>query len=318
MFLQQLINGITLGSTYALIALGYTMVYGIITLINFAHGEIFMAGSFVGLVLVNVFKINIFLALIAAMLFCMVLGVVVERIAYRPLRKSSRLSALISAIGVSTFLSTLALMIFGADAKSYPENTFPVKLIHLGPADISSLQLLIVSISAILMIGLEFIVHKTKIGRAMRATSQDYSTAALMGVNVNRIISFTFALGSSLAAAGGVLVGLLFNSVSFNMGLMAGLKAFAAAVLGGYWFYPRCHVWRTFPWSSRSTGRSCRVFIISRCHCLCYSGFGPAGKTHWYNGSQNSKESVGDTFWDKFCKTWSTRSTHTLCKYFPI
>jgi len=233
MFLQQLINGITLGAVYGLIALGYTMVYGIILLINFAHGEIFMAGAFVGLMMVTVFKMNIFLALILAMAFCMVLGVVVERIAYRPLRNSSRLSALISAIGVSIFLSTLALLIFGANAQGYPTGTFPVAQVHIGPAEISTLQLLILGLSAALMIGLELIVHKTKIGKAMRATSQDYQTAALMGINVNRVISFTFGLGSSLAAAGGVLVGLYFNAVSWNMGLMAGLKAFAAAVLGG-------------------------------------------------------------------------------------
>jgi len=233
MLMQQLINGVALGSTYALIALGYTMVYGIITLINFAHGEIFMAGAFVGLLMVAKFKMNFFVAMVIAMVFCMVLGVVIERIAYRPLRKSSRLSALISAIGVSIFLSTLAQMIFGADAKGFPETAFPVKQIHVGDADISTLQLLIIGVSASLMIALEFIVQKTKIGKAMRATSEDYNTAALMGINVNMVISFTFALGSGLAAAGGVLVGLLFNAVSFNMGLMAGLKAFAAAVLGG-------------------------------------------------------------------------------------
>jgi branched-chain amino acid transport system permease protein len=233
MFLQQLINGIALGSTYALIALGYTMVYGIITLINFAHGEIFMAGAFVGLLMVSYFKLNIFVALVIAMLFCMIMGVLIELIAYRPLRKSSRLSALISAIGVSIFLSSLALMVFGADAKGFPESAFPVRQIHIGSADISTLQLLIIGISALLMLSLEFIVQKTKIGKAMRATSEDYNTAALMGINVNRVISFTFALGSSLAAAGGVLVAVLYNSVTFNMGLMAGLKAFAAAVLGG-------------------------------------------------------------------------------------
>ena len=233
MLLQQLINGIALGSTYALIALGYTMVYGLITLINFAHGEIFMAGAFVGLLMVAKFKMNFFLAMLVAMITCMVLGVVIERIAYRPLRKSSRLSALISAIGVSIFLSSLAQMIFGADAKGFPETAFPVQQIHIGEADISTLQLLIIGVSACLMLALEFIVKKTKIGKAMRATSEDYNTAALMGINVNMIISFTFALGSALAAAGGVLVGLLFNAVSFNMGLMAGLKAFAAAVLGG-------------------------------------------------------------------------------------
>ncbi|HWI40700.1 MAG TPA: branched-chain amino acid ABC transporter permease [Verrucomicrobiae bacterium] len=233
MFFQQLVNGVALGSTYALIALGYTMVYGIITLINFAHGEIFMAGAFIGLLMVKVFKLNVFLALAVAMGASMLLGVVVELIAYRRLRKSSRLSALISAIGVSIFLSSLALMIFGADAKGFPDNAFPVRQIGLGGAEISTLQILIIAISAALMMALEFIVQKTKIGKAMRATSEDYNTAALMGINVNRVISFTFALGSALAAAGGVLVGLLFNAVSFNMGLMAGLKAFAAAVLGG-------------------------------------------------------------------------------------
>ena len=233
MFLQQLINGVALGSVYALIALGYTMVYGIITLINFAHGEIFMVGAFIGLLLISYFKVNVFVAIIGAMIFCMAMGVVIELVAYRPLRKSSRLSALISAIGVSIFLSSLALMIFGADAKGFPDTAFPVRQIRLGSADVSTLQLLIIGIAACLMLGLEFIVQKTKIGKAMRATSEDYNTAALMGINVNRVISFTFALGSALAAAGGVLVGVLFNAVSFNMGLMAGLKAFAAAVLGG-------------------------------------------------------------------------------------
>jgi branched-chain amino acid transport system permease protein len=233
MFLQQLINGVALGSVYALIALGYTMVYGIITLINFAHGEIFMVGAFVGLLLVSYFKVNIFVAIIGAMIFCMIMGVIIELIAYRALRKSSRLSALISAIGVSIFLSSLALMVLGADAKGFPDTAFPVNQLKVLGAEISTLQLLIIGVSAILMMGLEFIVQKTKIGKAMRATSEDYNTSALMGINVNRVISFTFALGSALAAAGGVLVGVLFNAVSFNMGLMAGLKAFAAAVLGG-------------------------------------------------------------------------------------
>ena len=233
MFLQQLINGVALGSVYALIALGYTMVYGIITLINFAHGEVFMVGAFIGLLLISYFKVNIFLAIVGAMIFCMLLGVLIELVAYRALRKSSRLSALISAIGVSIFLSSLALMVFGADAKGFPDTAFPVQQLLVGNAEISTLQLLIIGVSAILMLGLEFIVQKTKIGKAMRATALDYNTAALMGINVNRVISFTFALGSALAAAGGVLVGVLFNAVSFNMGLMAGLKAFAAAVLGG-------------------------------------------------------------------------------------
>lgn len=233
MFIQQLVNGIALGSTYALIALGYTMVYGIITLINFAHGEIFMMGAFVGLLCVTVLKLNLLLSIVLAMGASMILGVVIELVAYRPLRRSSRLSALISAIGVSIFLSSLALMLFGADAKAFPDRVFPNRQLTIGEVEVSTLQLFIIGVSALLMIALELIVKKTRIGKAMRATSEDYRTAALMGIDVDRVISFTFALGSALAAAGGVLVGILFNAVSFNMGLMAGLKAFAAAVLGG-------------------------------------------------------------------------------------
>ena len=233
MLLQQFINGLALGSIYALIALGYTMVYGIIALINFAHGEIFMAGAFVGLLMVSYFNVNIFVAIAAAMLFCICLGVIVEMVAYRRLRRASRLSALISAIGVSIFLCSLAMMLFGANAKGFPEGVFPIRQIKFGTAEVSSLQLFIIGTSAVLMLLLQFIVRRTKIGKAMRATAEDYQTASLMGINVNRVISFTFAIGSALAAAGGVLVGLQFNAVSFNMGLMAGLKAFAAAVLGG-------------------------------------------------------------------------------------
>ncbi len=233
MFLEQLINGLTLGSTYALIALGYTMVYGIVQLINFAHGEIYMFGAFVGLFLVTVLGLNIFLALLGAMAFCMMLGMVVERIAYRPLRgKSSRLSALISAIGVSIFLSTLMALLRGPSTTRYPEmlgqNTFRV-----GSLDISAMQIIILLVSALLMVGLQLLIKKTRIGKAMRACSMDIDAASLMGVNVNRVISFTFAIGSALAAAGGVMVGIYYNAVWPYMGTMAGLKAFSAAVLGG-------------------------------------------------------------------------------------
>ncbi|HZK87091.1 MAG TPA: branched-chain amino acid ABC transporter permease [Syntrophomonas sp.] len=233
MFLEQLLNGLTLGSTYALIALGYTMVYGIVQLINFAHGEIYMFGAFVGLYLVVAFGLNIFWALLGAMGFCMLLGMLVERIAYRPLRgKSSRLSALISAIGVSIFLSTLMALLRGTNTTRYPlvmgEKTF-----HMGSLEVSSLQIIILLVSALLMIGLQLMIQKTRIGKAMRACSQDIDAASLMGINVNRVISFTFAIGSALAAAGGVMVGIYYNAVWPYMGTMAGLKAFSAAVLGG-------------------------------------------------------------------------------------
>lgn len=233
MFWEQLLNGLTLGSTYALIALGYTMVYGIIQLINFAHGEIYMFGAFAGLFLVTVGGVNIFAALIGAMIFCMILGMLVERVAYRPLRgKSSRLSALISAIGVSIFLSTLMALIRGTNTTRYP-NILDIHTYHLGSLEFSSLQVIILVMSAILMLGLQVMIQKTRIGKAMRACSQDLEASYLMGINVNRVISFTFAVGSALAAAGGVMVGIYYNAVWPYMGMMAGLKAFAAAVLGG-------------------------------------------------------------------------------------
>lgn len=234
-FIQQLINGITLGSTYALIALGYTMVYGIVQLINFAHGEIFMFGAFAGLFIVTVLGINnLYLAILGAMLFSMLLGITIEFIAYRPLRGSSRLSALISAIGVSIFLSSLMVLLRGANVTSFPrQELFEMKNLDFMGLSISNLQVLIIIIAAVLMASLELFVRFTKIGRAMRASSQDADATALMGVNVNQIITITFAIGSGLAAAGGVLWGLNFSSIHPYMGTMAGLKAFAAAVLGG-------------------------------------------------------------------------------------
>jgi branched-chain amino acid transport system permease protein len=234
MLIEQLINGLTLGSAYALIALGYTMVYGIIALINFAHGDIFMVGAFVGLAVAVSIKANIMVAILAAMLFCMLLGVLIEKIAYKPLRKSkNRLSAFISAIGVSIFLSTLVQLIRGPQTTSYPDNMIVNKMLEFGNMQISTLQIMMIVISALLMLGLHLIVKYTKIGKAMRATSQDYDAASLMGININYVISFTFALGSALAAAGGVLVGIYFHAVGPLMGLSAGLKAFSAAVLGG-------------------------------------------------------------------------------------
>lgn len=233
MLWQQLLNGITLGSTYALIALGYTMVYGIVQLINFAHGEIYMVGAFVGLFLVTTLDVNMGVAMLGAMVVCMFLGVLVERIAYRPLRgKSTRLSPLISALGASIFLSTLMALIAGVKTRRYPP-LIDLSSYTLGPIQISSLQVIILVVSALLMIGLQFVVQKTRMGQAMRACSQDLEAAALMGINVNQIISFTFAVGSALAAAGGVMVGVYYNAVWPYMGTMAGLKAFAAAVLGG-------------------------------------------------------------------------------------
>ncbi|ABO50248.1 amino acid/amide ABC transporter membrane protein 1, HAAT family [Desulforamulus reducens MI-1] len=229
---QQLLNGITLGATYALIALGYTMVYGIIQLINFAHGEIYMVGAFVGVLMVTVFQQGLAASLVAAMLTCMVIGVSIERIAYRPLRRSTRLAPLISAIGVSIFLQTLMTKLKGPQPVGFP-HVIEDAIYKFASIEISKVQIIILVLSSLLMAGLHFIVKYVKIGKAMRAASEDYDTAALMGINVNRVISFTFAIGSALAAAGGVLVGIYFNSVSPLMGVTVGLKAFCAAVLGG-------------------------------------------------------------------------------------
>lgn len=229
---QQLLNGLTLGATYALIALGYTMVYGIIQLINFAHGEIYMVGAFVGVLMVSVFKQGLVVSLAAAMLTCMIIGVSIERIAYRPLRRSTRLSPLISAIGVSIFLQTLMTKVQGPQPVGFP-HVIEDAIYKIGSLEITKVQILILIVASLLMAGLTFIVKYVKIGKAMRAASEDYDAAALMGINVNKVISFTFAIGSSLAAAGGVLVGIYFNSVSPLMGVTAGLKAFCAAVLGG-------------------------------------------------------------------------------------
>ncbi|SHJ95575.1 branched-chain amino acid ABC transporter permease [Desulforamulus aeronauticus] len=232
MLSQQILNGITLGATYALIALGYTMVYGIIQLINFAHGEIYMVGAFVGVFMITVFQQGLVVSLAAAMLACVIMGVTIERFAYRPLRRSTRLAPLISAIGLSIFLQTLMTKIKGPQPIPFP-HVMEDALYKLGPIEISKVQIIILVVASLLMAGLHFIVKYVKIGKAMRAASEDYDTSALMGINVNRVISFTFAIGSSLAAAGGVLVGLYFNSVSPFMGVTAGLKAFCAAVLGG-------------------------------------------------------------------------------------
>ncbi|WP_314366382.1 branched-chain amino acid ABC transporter permease [uncultured Streptococcus sp.] len=235
--LQQLVNGLILGSVYALLALGYTMVYGIIKLINFAHGDIYMIGAFMGYYLINILKFNFFLSLILAMLLTALLGVVIEFLAYRPLRNSTRIAALITAIGVSFLLEYGMIFFVGANTRSFPQVIKTVRF-NLGPISISNIQLLILGISIFLMVALQFIVQKTKMGKAMRAVSVDSDAAQLMGINVNRTISFTFALGSALAGAAGVLIALYYNSLEPLMGMTPGIKSFVAAVLGGIGIIP--------------------------------------------------------------------------------
>lgn len=232
-FITQLFNGITLGAIYALIALGYTMVYGIIKLINFAHGEIFMVGAFAGLVAASTLSSNFVVAIGVAMVVSAVLGMLIERLAYKPLRNSSRITALISAIGMSILISNAAAVINGPQREVYPDFFEGIGSVGILGTDVSLVQIMLISISVILMLLLTYIVNHTKLGTAMRASSQNKMAASLMGINVNNIISFTFALGSALAAAGGVIYGTYYHVVYPTVGLMVGLKAFVAAVLGG-------------------------------------------------------------------------------------
>ncbi|HHV17775.1 MAG TPA: branched-chain amino acid ABC transporter permease [Thermoanaerobacterales bacterium] len=232
MFIEQIINGLTLGSTYSLIALGYTMVYGILELINFAHSEIYMIGAFLGLVMVSVYKLPFIAALLVSMAGSCLLGITIEKAAYKPLRRANRIAPLISAIGVSIFLQNAVLMLAGPQARPFPTG-FNVTNLNLGSLRISSLQLIILLVSIVLMVGLHFLIQRTKLGQAMRATAQDKETAQLMGIKIDQVISFTFAIGSALGGAAGVLVGVYFDSVDPMMGFFPGLKGFVAAVLGG-------------------------------------------------------------------------------------
>lgn len=236
--IQQLVNGVSLGSIYALIALGYTMVYGIVKLINFAHGDVFMVGAFIGFYAIVKLHIGFFPALIISMVICALLGVLIERIAYKPLRNATRIAALITAIGVSLFMEYGTIYVRGAQPEAYPSNIVPDASINLFGVKISSQSLLILGISVFLMILLQFIVHKTKIGKAMRAVSHDMDAARLMGINVNNTISATFAIGSALAGAAGVIFGMYYTKIEPLMGIIPGLKAFVAAVLGGIGIIP--------------------------------------------------------------------------------
>ncbi|MFJ7306809.1 branched-chain amino acid ABC transporter permease [Peribacillus frigoritolerans] len=236
--IQQLVNGISLGSIYALIALGYTMVYGIVKLINFAHGDVFMVGSFVGFYAITVMDLSFIPALLISMATCAIFGVLIERIAYKPLRNATRIAALITAIGVSLLIENGLIYIRGAQPEAYPNNVLPMDKLDIFGVSISSQSVLILSVSIILMIILQFVVHKTKIGKAMRAVSFDSEAAKLMGINVNNTISATFAIGSALAGAAGVIFGIYYIKIEPLMGVLPGLKAFVAAVLGGIGIIP--------------------------------------------------------------------------------
>ncbi len=245
LLLQELIVGLATGAIYALIALGYTMVYGIIELINFAHGDIFMIGTLVSITIMNVMGITatshptgwtlisvLLVSCLGGMLVCAILGVVIERVAYRPLRNAPRLAPLISAIGVSLVLENIGLLWKGINYVSFPQ-IFPQINYNIGSITITSVNILVIVVSLVLMVALQWMVSSTRIGRAMRAVAQDREAAALMGVNVDRIIAITFFIGAALAGAAGFIYGLQYGSTIFYIGFQLGLIAFTAAVLGG-------------------------------------------------------------------------------------
>jgi branched-chain amino acid transport system permease protein len=237
--LQQILNGLVLGSVYALVALGYTMVYGILQLINFAHGEVLMVGAMVGVTVVSLLAgsglpgpLILVLALAAAIPACILLALAIERVAYRPLRHAPRLAPLITAIGVSIVIQTLAMILWKPNPIVFPD-LLPTQPIEIGGALLAPKQLLILVVSAVVMLGLMLLVNRTRLGRAMRATAENPRVAGLMGVNANQVIAATFAIGAALAAVAGVLVAMNYNIAQFSMGFIPGLKAFTAAVLGG-------------------------------------------------------------------------------------
>ncbi|MBI5188223.1 MAG: branched-chain amino acid ABC transporter permease [Nitrospirae bacterium] len=241
-FLQQLINGLTLGGVYALIALGYTMVYGILELINFAHGEIYMLGAYLGIIFLGFFTaigltsyslpLALMLTFLLSIIFCSSYGVTIEKIAYKPLRKAPRLSPLISAIGVSIFLQNYVMLTQGATDKVFPD-LFGIAGFEFMSVRMTYLQLFIILTSTILMISLHLFVIKTRMGKAMRAVAQDKTMASLVGINIDTVISMTFIIGSGLAAVAGLMVAMYYGLVNYSIGYIAGIKAFTAAVLGG-------------------------------------------------------------------------------------
>lgn len=241
-FIQQVINGLTIGSVYALVALGYTMVYGVLRLINFAHGDLFMVGAYLAFTLVvsaglmHVIPWPV-LALVVMFLLVMgfvgITGVAIERVAYRPLRRASRLAPVVSALGMSVFLQNAVMLIYGPKYQNFPSSVLPDWSFQLAGVKITLMRLLILVVSVVLMVGMYLFVQKTRLGAAMRAVALDHDTSRLMGIDVDRIITLVFLIGPALGAAAGVMVGMYYGQIDFTMGWIYGLKAFTAAILGG-------------------------------------------------------------------------------------
>lgn len=243
---QQVVNGLQLGFVYALIALGYTMVYGIIRLINFAHGDVFMVGAFVGFFTITALvssplgQSSLWVALLLAMVICASLAMFIERVAYRPLRRAPRIASLITAIGVSIFLEyfTSLKFVFGPNIRSFPRPFEVATVFQMGALNITNIQVIVFVVALVMLALLQYIVYRTKMGMAMRGVSYDFDTAKLMGINVDGVVSFTFGIGAALAGAGGILYAIAYPQVQPFMGIMPGLKAFVAAVLGGIGIIP--------------------------------------------------------------------------------
>jgi branched-chain amino acid transport system permease protein len=233
MLLQQIINGLTQGSIYSLIAIGFTLIFGVLGLVNFAHGEVYMMGAFLGFYLVTALKMPVFPALLLAMAGSAILGIIVELIAFRPLRKAPDVAPMVCTLGLSVVLQNAGMIAFGTETQGMPPDLFQFEFYPFLGAQISSIQLLIFGISLGLMVMLQLILYRSRTGKAIRATAQNKDVAQLMGVNINRVIAATFALGSALGGAAGVLVGIYYNAFYPTMGFLAGLKAFIATVFGG-------------------------------------------------------------------------------------
>ncbi len=239
-FFQHILNGVNLGSIYALIALGYTMVYGILQMINFAHSDVYMVGAFTAYYVAKWFGIEnhpglstLITLMLVSMVVCSVLGVLIERLAYKPLRKAPKINVLITAIGVSLFLQYTGQVVFGADPKVFPDIMTDAEIFNIGSLTIKIFDVTVLGVSLFAMLALHFLIQHTKVGKAMRAVSQNAAVARMLGINTDRIITFTFIVGSSLAAIGSILVGMKYPKIDPLMGTMIGLKAFVAAVLGG-------------------------------------------------------------------------------------
>ncbi len=232
MLLQQIINGLAQGSIYSLVGIGFALIFGVLGLVHFAHGEVYMLGAFLGFILITVFHLNVLAALLLAIVGAALLGILVEAVAFRPLRKAPDVAPMVCTLGLSVVLQNVAMIVLGSDTKSVPD-VFEGSVFPFFSAQLSVPQIIIFVTALVLMVLLQLLLYRSKLGRAIRATAQNKDAAALMGVNINRVISATFAIGSGLGGAAGVLVGLYYNAFYPTMGFMAGLKAFVATVLGG-------------------------------------------------------------------------------------